>query len=269
MKIKIISDLHLGIKGSLTNDTYLDDDYFLCYLNECLTHYDLIIFNGDVFELWEDFFSSEGLSIKDRCNTKLQKIIGSWKFGPLLVSGNQKIIIINGNHDSSIRIYDLIPNVFDHFLIEQYGHRLYVTHGHQGDFWNSDDSILRFCSCCCSNTRSELEKLVDPSLDENSQKLANLLENVGGNIITKLRNHAIHLAECLGCDVIVYGHTHIKDLFIKNKIIYVNDGCAKNENIKYQNTIDECNIFLTPAKVQINVHKINIITGEITDNLHN
>lgn len=53
MKYKIISDIHLGVKGDVSNNFKFDEEVFRQYLIKSSTECDAIIMNGDTFELWK------------------------------------------------------------------------------------------------------------------------------------------------------------------------------------------------------------------------
>ncbi|MFW6130683.1 MAG: metallophosphoesterase, partial [Atribacterota bacterium] len=97
----VISDLHLG-NGSLADD-FLHEGYykktneekFIEYLKLELEKYDMVILNGDVYELWQ--FSKEDINL---AYPKLTELLRNC----------EKIKIIKGNHDWNINAeknYDL------------------------------------------------------------------------------------------------------------------------------------------------------------------
>lgn len=233
MKIKIISDLHLGVKGEPTNDFLIDEDLFSEYLHDSVSQCDQVILNGDIFELWEDFFqkNESGTSnqakslpsmIRTRMKDRMDRIVSSWKFMSEIMT-HPKITIINGNHDSMIRTESLITTkeVKDSVTLDLVGHRVYVAHGHQGDFYNQDHSPLRWLSCCCKESLSLMETLIDPSLDQDIGHLADHWVSNSKQIL----QYANQLSQIIPCELVIFGHTHEATIVQNGKSYYLNDGC--------------------------------------------
>lgn len=277
MKIKLISDLHFGVKGDPSNDFLLDEDAFTLYLQDSIREYDSIILVGDTFELWERLLGQtseeEGTSgeakygtipwIKERMKKRMERIVSSWKFMPEILN-NPKIGLINGNHDSMIRTDGLITtkNVTDHVILELAGHRVFVAHGHQGDFFNADRSPLKWLSCCCKESVSGLEKLIDKNLDHDVAKLTNspLLSNTDN--ITK---YADKLAKTVPCELVIFGHTHQAGIIRHDNRYYINTGCVVGK----KDVIDEVTIESDDVRrsVHCSCHQIDVVTRTITNPL--
>lgn len=260
MKIKIISDLHLGVNGDISNNFRLGDVAFLQYLQDSIRNYDAIIFNGDTFEMWEDFLETKGFMIKDRILDRLHRILASWCFGELIRT-SEKIHIVSGNHDSVIKFHNNFENkiVSDRMIIDHNKFHIFVSHGHQGDIYCDETSCLSHIICCASQVKSSIENFIDENLDSSVEKLKKCL-NVNDDKITK---YAINLTKSNKYDVVVFGHTHNQLLIPVGKNIYVNDGClcdsAKN--------ICECIITITDClNIENNVFDIekNEIVKSVT-----
>jgi UDP-2,3-diacylglucosamine pyrophosphatase LpxH len=274
MKIKIISDLHLGVKGAPSNNFVLDEDLFTHYLEATLAEYDQLILAGDTFELWEEFIDTipappktmtmtANLSIlKDRITERFQSIVKSWSFMPLLLN-HEKVIFINGNHDAMIRTIPLITNkeVLQSRLIETIGLRIYVAHGHQGDFYNRDSSPCRWIACCCQETVGTLDDLIDPQLDHDISRLAQATVSNTKDVT----QYAFQLTQRLPCDVVIFGHTHEAGLWEHNHKVYLNSGCL----VRKKEAFDEIVIISDEVKRSIHLesHQYQLASGTILNPL--
>jgi len=250
MKIKIISDIHLGVKNTSSNDFLIDENAFREYLSMSVHDNDLLILNGDTFELWEEILNSGSLS------ARMTNIINSWNFMDIILN-DPKIKIINGNHDAFIKRPGIIPTkyVTDSLDYNMNGYKIHIAHGHQGDIWNKDSSCLKYISCCCKNLESVGEDMVDYSLDDSVQKLTNCLFPDNG----KTEKYAEALANATNTDIIVFGHTHTSNLVEKSNCIYVNDGCCVNTQ-----SIDEL-IIQNGSSLNISLGKYDFTTGIATN----
>ena len=99
MKIKVISDMHLNIKGHGDNDFLVEDTKFINYMKETCENYDHLILNGDIFDTWEskkwlDYVNTFNEIVKDRIFIALEI------FKSLI---DKKIIYVVGNHDAIVK----------------------------------------------------------------------------------------------------------------------------------------------------------------------
>lgn len=250
MKLVIISDLHLGIKGDISNDFKLNEQQFYNYLQYVIDKYDLLVLNGDVFELWEDMFETKGITIEEKMKIRVDNIINSWVFGNLIRT-HPKIIIINGNHDLYLKKYNILPKrIHDKLIITHNGYNILITHGHKGDILCSDNSCFSRIICCCSQTKSSFEHLLDEKLDDVVSKIVDSIDTDE----QKITNYAIGLLNTSHMNLVVLGHTHNKCSIRHNYKLYVNEGCVVGKN----DSIDECDIHIYDNKMIVNVVNKNI-----------
>lgn len=256
MKYKIISDLHLGIKGNVSNNFLLNDTVFKKYLTDSLSECDGVILLGDIFELWEDLLETSGSTLSIRITNRLKEIINSWCFGPLLVEHNERLHLISGNHDAVIKNNTYFPDIkiVDHMVISENGFNIYLAHGHQGDVYCSEKSIFSCCVCGASQIKSSLEDLVDENLDSEVDKLQTCL----GTSDKKITNYAFKVANAGNYNCVVFGHTHHQMMSEKKGVIYVNDGCVCDKTEQ----ICECIINIAD-QVTVDNRIINIADGSI------
>jgi UDP-2,3-diacylglucosamine pyrophosphatase LpxH len=261
MKITILSDLHLGIKGDPSNNFLIDENIFSQYLKSTLDDSDLLILNGDTFELWENIISPQepptivGM-LRSLMIERMERIVASWKFMPEILN-NPKILLINGNHDSLIRTDHLVTTklVTNSLRLNLIGRKLYFAHGHQCDFYKSP---LCFVSCSVSN----LVDLFDPELDQNLEKLTDNFNLVSTKKVTQYANT---LAQKLPCDVVIFGHTHKSCLIKTRSRYYINSGCVVGK----KEVIDEVVITSDDDKRTVNLscHQIHVTTRTILNPL--
>jgi predicted phosphodiesterase len=253
MKYVIISDLHLGVKGNISNNFHLDEKVFHRYLERTVAEAQLIL-AGDVFELWEDLLepTGDGLpSLKERIQRRLTHIIDSWSFGPMLIQ-HPNIHLVSGNHDSYLRYDQYFPQkrVDERLIFDEGPYHVLVAHGHQGDVFNRDRSIFSCLVCCALQTKSTIEDLTDENLDQNIQSLSDCFSTND----TKITKYAFVVARECGFDVVVYGHTHHPLFVEKDQHYYINTGCVADR----LETIDECVIDGPVALLQSH----NLVTGQ-------
>jgi predicted phosphodiesterase len=116
MKIFIISDLHLEASETLGTFAW-DQDEFIAMMETVRKFHaiDKVILNGDTFDLCKSAFKD--IAVRN---------------GKLLGYFNEiKALFIKGNHDSAL------PFGQKHFgVINGKGEKIYIEHGHRGDFIN-------------------------------------------------------------------------------------------------------------------------------------
>lgn len=251
MRIIVISDLHLGVKNDISNNFKLDEYLFNNFLQHMLNKYDTIVLNGDVFELWEDIFETYGSSMEMRIRNRVNNILNSWIFGNL-IRDHPRIIVLSGNHDVYIKKYNMLlnKNVRDKLEISSNGYNILIMHGHFGDILCNDKSCCSSFICCCSQTKSTLEDLLNTNLDNGVDKIVATFETSD----KKITKYAQDILKASNYNAIIFGHTHRKCMVkIKNKV-YVNDGCVVSKT----DSIDLCVITIDNDKMTIDNINLNI-----------
>jgi UDP-2,3-diacylglucosamine pyrophosphatase LpxH len=97
MKLAILSDIHLNdnLKAS---DFKHNDDYLFNYLTKLLQEVDYIVLNGDIFELLHSKWPTKSWRKK-----KFETIKNFYSQTYNLITTNQKIILLTGNHDADVK----------------------------------------------------------------------------------------------------------------------------------------------------------------------
>jgi UDP-2,3-diacylglucosamine pyrophosphatase LpxH len=253
--VKIISDLHFGINGDVSNNFKIDEHLFEKYLLKSKEECDMIILNGDIFELWEGIVESEGIGLKRRINHRLKQILNSWCFGDL-IRNDPAIHLINGNHDAMIRQFHQFTDkkIVDRMILSSDKYDVFVAHGHQGDFFCRERSVMSFCTCCANEIKSTMEDLINENLDKQVDLLVQKIETDD----KKITNYGLEIAKAGQYDAVVFGHTHHPMMCSKGHKLYINDGCA----IDREEVIDECLIEFDD-QLKITNRTINIRTGDV------
>ncbi len=121
MRICVISDIHYKYRPQTPEDRQ-NQELILSFLKSSLGKYDLLVLNGDIFDLWYDW---QRLIIK--------------QYFPLLFALKRlqeegcQIVYLSGNHDfwfgDFFQRYLGVKLYPDHHIIEADGKKLYFCHG--------------------------------------------------------------------------------------------------------------------------------------------
>ena len=116
MKIFVVSDLHLEASETLGTFGWEQDEFIAMMETVRKSHaIDKVILNGDTFDLCKSDY--EDIAARN------DKLIGYFK--------GIKALFIKGNHDNAL------PFGQKHFgVINSIGQKIYIEHGHRGDFIN-------------------------------------------------------------------------------------------------------------------------------------
>jgi UDP-2,3-diacylglucosamine pyrophosphatase LpxH len=253
MKIKIISDIHLGISNS--NDFLLDKNDFLITLKKLSNENDYLILLGDVFECWESDFESQEQRFC-RIKHEYSEIIN-------FIEETNNVILISGNHDVIVWQKKLIKKVKRFFKIEG-KYNLYFAHGHQADLFNYNFSwigrtITRFVGLA--------ENYIDPNIDVSLSKLLSTFDKHSDN---NTMEHGFCVGFDYNCDLVVYGHTHSPMLFLGDvnykKIIYANSGSVayKKDLIDMIDICCDTNLTVSYVLYSVKQNQICIIKKQET-----
>lgn len=209
-----ISDLHLGTKASQTK-------LLNHFLDEVKMHELYLV--GDIFDLWA---WKKKIRWNKSHSSLLKKIINFAK--------KNKVYYIVGNHDEAIRKF--IPLAFDNIYISNKqtfkinDRVIYIIHGDQFDFvinkypivawigtWLYD--IIIYLNTLVSWFRSKLNFpywSISKYLKEKAKSSFGVLEKYKKQMLTFCENKKI--------DVIIFGHLHMPQLSVTNKVIVANTG---------------------------------------------
>jgi len=246
-KVIIISDLHLCDKSNVDDViTHEQVSQFLLFLDYLSRREDVskIIFNGDLFELWQcnlerifhkyHHFLNEFVYLSERNVDKGIELIyipGNHDLVPFTVLGyRNKKRELSGFKIGGLKItsqYDRDKNglIFPYYS-DGY---IWVEHGHRFDKLNKSSKPI-------GKIFSELSSIgerMEPNLDDLILKLWDYFLKIKNKVKTPAKqenvqsytNKAFKFAKKKGINIIVLGHTHKPEISKKNNIIYVNSGC--------------------------------------------
>jgi UDP-2,3-diacylglucosamine pyrophosphatase LpxH len=106
MNICVISDVHYKYRQESPADRE-NSQLFLSFLEGIAGRYDLLVLNGDIFDLYQRLEIHDRASVFFRCCT-------GW---PIFLEAGCRIVYISGNHDFW----------FNGFLDKELGFELYAT----------------------------------------------------------------------------------------------------------------------------------------------
>lgn len=243
MIIKVISDLHINVK-KLENDFLIESNKFIDYLNKICDEANIVIINGDLFELWETTqWKRHACHFRKIVNNNFEIVSALLKH---ILTG--KIIYINGNHDEFIRLKNILP-ITNQYILEHNGCRVLFEHGHMGDITNSKYSIIGKIQTFISGF---LERFIDKDID---LKLIEIGKKLSLNINEdKVYEYAQQLQKKHKANIVVFGHTHNKMIKSANNFIYVNTG----KGCDRVNTLDETTIVIEQSEYRVTQNTIEL-----------
>ncbi|MCY4523140.1 MAG: UDP-2,3-diacylglucosamine diphosphatase [Halobacteriovoraceae bacterium] len=169
-------------------------------------------------------------------------------FTDLAASSAKEIHFFEGNHDFHLRkvwenikkFYPAIPPVFYHengLVMEKGGKRIWISHGDDIEIGNPKYKVLRFIvrsfpAKFIGNLRfitfnrikliafciHKLQKLVDKVFGKSSKlKEMDLIKS-------RFRESAVKIANRENAEIVVIGHSHVKDFVDLQNCVYINNG---------------------------------------------
>jgi len=210
----IVSDLHLGIKDSKT-------DEFIEFIEQYPT--DLLILNGDIIDGWA---LNRGSKWR-KCHTKVISKL-------LKISNKTRIIWIRGNHDEFIQ--EFMNNhigsieIREDYILNVNEKKYYCFHGDVIDVfitkykWLSKIGAVGYDFALwlnrVYNTYRKWRNLPYISI---SQKIKNSVK-VATNYVNDFETTALSMATKKGCDGVICGHIHQPEDRMINDKRYLNSG---------------------------------------------
>jgi len=210
----IVSDLHLGIKDSKT-------DEFIEFIEQHPT--DLLILNGDIIDGWA---LNRGSKWR-KCHTKVISKL-------LKISNKTRIIWIRGNHDEFIQ--EFMNNhigsieIREDYILNVNEKKYYCFHGDVIDVfitkykWLSKIGAVGYDFALwlnrVYNTYRKWRNLPYISI---SQKIKNSVK-VATNYVNDFETTALSMATKKGCDGVMCGHIHQPEDRMINDKRYLNSG---------------------------------------------
>lgn len=207
MKVLVISDMHIG-NGDKFGTFGWDADEFIAQVDQIrrLAKIDLIVLNGDIYELfkykYEDIVAS---------NPKLVEYLNGPQF-----------VYIKGNHDA------LSPYGLDHYQIRnKKGQTIHFEHGHNADFLNGTRIGRFLCKAGFDllklGIRSKWVLGVYFSIVKHGDQVDRIPRKYDS---FKYLQYAMHLLKSY--DMVILGHTHKieehKTFYLNTKKKYINCG---------------------------------------------
>lgn len=204
MKVKVISDTHINENES---NEFEEDSWFTNLIN---SEYDLLVLNGDIWELLQGTLLGDKMDLISRAHSKVSEA---------LVKNNYRIIHIKGNHDNKAGAeYFGIKSVQSFRL----NNTLFI-HGHQLDPFYQNP----FLTCVAKSVIwvTGILELLNKDIDHWVEKARTLI-TLSGRYAKKdlFREKAQEFRDMLGFDKIICGHTHQLDKTLDKK--YYNSGCG-------------------------------------------
>ncbi|MCK4968196.1 MAG: metallophosphoesterase family protein [Candidatus Aenigmarchaeota archaeon] len=213
MKIGVISDLHIGLPSSDTNDFHFTERQILNFFEYIYTTCEVLVLNGDIFECWEAI----GLDLNIQ-KAQFQSIIACYpELNKYITSHieNKTMIYIVGNHDEVVYRRQLFPDVKKYFVADK---KVFIAHGHQVAKINSNNSwIGKYILCCLGHAEEIIFKEIDNTLDD----VYILFARHENKIYEK---YAITQFD-KGATGVVFGHTHHPYVKKIGNKFYGNCGC--------------------------------------------
>jgi len=197
--LAIYSDFHIGTKEN-NDDFKIDEKLFIEYINASIKKYDIVIFNGDVFELWQGKSWNNDLKTFDNIR-EARPLITNYIINSIKAS---KIEYIIGNHDWILYQKQIIPLIKSHYSYNSPNGLIWIEHGHKPDIFNNRWSIFgKFITwitgwierCIYNDIDIKIAKLLDLNITANTSRLPYI-------------KYAEKLIKKMNLNIIALGHTH-------------------------------------------------------------
>lgn len=214
MKIKILSDLHIG-KGDGADIFKFDENKFLERLKKWEDTFDYIVFNGDTWDCWHSNDINEQEEEFFRINAYRPTLMSY-----LLRNEKGKFIFLVGNHDDVVKQKELI-SMFENFLWEIGGKRIWIEHGHKTDNANYKFAFIgKFVAWLIGWLQRLGWRSADTDLDKG---------NNSSSDPELYKKYAKVLAKTYKANVVVLGHTHKEMIILLDENpVYINSGSLCN-----------------------------------------
>jgi UDP-2,3-diacylglucosamine pyrophosphatase LpxH len=251
MKIKVISDVHIGIPGSNANDCHFKDTEIFNFLTKSCENYDKVILNGDIFECWE---SSEagGSGFKYQL-IQLENIFKHFPKTINLMNTNDKIVLIHGNHDIILSHANqkILTKVQENFTVNEHGFTIHFAHGHRGDVFNNRYNFYGYTFKPIGRFLSYMSHLGELYINKDMEKYLTSIQKtiMPSHDNSKIKKHAINIARNKKYNMVVYGHTHtseismneLRDEFKENVEYFDNGDSSTNKQFNKKSNMIYCN----------------------------
>ena len=244
MKIACLSDLHIK-KRDKASDFYFTDeelfDFFIKLKSEC----DLIVIDGDIFELWQGTWPTENSKTKE-----IDRIFENFPSTMALLTVDEQFILNYGNHDDKLpqdkrfNAYEVYTNI-----VSPKG-SIRIDHGIR-DFLNTKVRFIPRLGCWFVGL---FERLFNPNIERVMNYWLDKLfyiEIVGTN---KAQLDYFKKLIDNDDDLVCYvnGHTHkpqiVKFMYNNKERIFINTGFF-NGSENYYCFIDTDTLELDPYKI--------------------
>lgn len=231
MRIKVLSDFHLGCKDK-SDDFLLDEDTVINFLDNAIATYDKVVLAGDIFECWES------TSFNDQQKRFAQILKNRPKISSYIISKiiSEEIIYVSGNHDFIIKKKNLIPFTRSNYVLTTKCNngkvaKIYIAHGHEADSFNSKISFIGKMIAWSIGWIERVGLRKEADIIKDMEKYIPG-RNSGNDLFEE---YALKKAVRDNYDVVVFGHTHSgksrATVFMNSGIVnYGNSGCCCNSD---------------------------------------
>jgi UDP-2,3-diacylglucosamine pyrophosphatase LpxH len=251
MKIKVVSDIHIGIPGSNCNDCHFTDDQIFAFLTKSCENHDNVILNGDIFECWE---SSEagGHGFESQLK-QLKNISVHFPKTIKLINTNDKIVLIYGNHDIILnhKNQNTLTKVKETFTATEHDFTIHFAHGHRGDTYNKNYNFCGYTFEPIGRFLSYLSHLGELYINKNMEHHLIAIQKtiMPAHDDSQIKKHAINIARNKKYNMVVFGHTHnseismneLRDEFKENVEHFYDDNSPVNKKFNKKTNMIYCN----------------------------
>lgn len=215
-KTIVISDIHLGLKWSKTNEVidFLNN-------NSCET----LILNGDIIDGWAII---RGQKEKwKRLHSKFAELI-------LKVAENTKVYYLRGNHDDFLS--RMLPlsyhniSVIEELIYESFGKRYFIFHGDKLDNVTNGHKWLAKIGDISYTALLSINDLYNKYRIRRGKPYHSISAAIKRKVkssvsqLSKYEDHIIQLAHKKQCSAVICGHTHQASIRMMDDIRYLNSG---------------------------------------------
>lgn len=210
-----ISDIHLGTR--------------VCNINELLEflkeyHAEEIYLVGDIIDFWK---LRSGWYWPERHNEFIRDVLKIAKQGT-------KVFYIPGNHDEIIRKFGQTSfgdiTICDHVVIEDFGSKIFVTHGDQADTFLRTHKGLAIVGSHLYDWSVYLNYVVNKvrrMLGRPYWSLSGYLKSTvkqATKVIENFSEILVNMTISKKCDTVICGHIHAPKIAVIRGIRYINCG---------------------------------------------
>lgn len=170
--------------------------------------------------------------------------------------GDDRIMVLNGNHDALLRTHHLLPGVRDHVLLDHNGCRIMIAHGHHAEAQEMRvaQAATEIFQSVVKGFNSELDHALD-QLVQTSSQFAPVARAARSKL---LRHHANQLAKDHNLDAVILGHSGTPEIFELANCMYGNCGRSRGAD-----ELDALEVHLDRGKLEF--HQMRLKWRQLAD----